>query len=103
MFKFIRYFSRKFSHSEESLTIITRNSFRYEPKGLPLVFLSKGKMYQNSKSAVLPRFRAISPDIQRPLVDAVVIDLAHLLYKCVERAGVKIIENLFNVSLLLLS
>ena len=85
----------------QHLTLLNFSKFklvnsRYEPKGLPLVFLSKGAMYSNDKAGVLPRLRALG-SVDSPLVDAVVVDVAHLLYSCVGKLGVRTFENLFAV------
>ena len=73
------------------------NILRYEPKGLPLVFLSKGKMYSNSKSAVVPRFKELG-SCTSPVVDNVVVDLRHFLYSSASKPALKNIRDLFNVS-----
>ena len=73
------------------------NILRYEPKGLPLVFPSKGKMYSNSKSAVVPRFKELG-SCTSPVVDNVVVDLRHFLYSSASKPALKNIRDLFNVS-----
>ena len=73
------------------------NILRYEPKGLLLVFPSKGKMYSNSKSAVVPRFKELG-SCTSPVVDNVVVDLRHFLYSSASKPALKNIRDLFNVS-----
>ena len=85
----------KILYTWDKITIKT--ILRFEPKGSPLVFLSKGKMYSNSKSNVLPRFKEVG-STTFPLVDDVIVDLAHFLYSSVNKPGVKTIRQLFNVS-----
>ena len=71
--------------------------FRFEPKGLPLVFLSKGQMFTNSKSNVLPRMKSLG-NSDLPMVTNVLVDLPHYLYSCVGKPGVRTVGQFFDVS-----
>lgn len=54
-------------------------------------------MYTNAKSNVLSRFRDLG-GTDLPIVEDLVVDLPHFLYKCVNKAGVKTFNHLFSVS-----
>ena len=69
---------------------------RYEPNDIPLVFVSKGKMYSNAKANILTRLR-LEGNVQQPLVESVVVDLSHFIYTAAQKPAVRFFGDLFLV------